>query len=120
MIEKFSAFIDNSTHINIAFGNRLDTNQTIIDTTISKSSEVESIKNFIAQSGERDTCYHLSGTITFLNASEEGFMIDFGLDPGCPAYYFYTDDNTVSFRMSYRSGTYLSELQQLLLKSRPE
>lgn len=60
MIEMFSAFISNSTKVNIAYGNRLDTSQIIIDTTISRMSEVEKIKNFIVQSGERDTCYHLS------------------------------------------------------------
>ncbi|MFC0772071.1 hypothetical protein [Terrimonas alba] len=120
MIEMFSAFISNSTKVNIAYGNRLDTSQIIIDTTISKMSEVEKIKNFIVQTGERDTCYHLSGTITFLNSSEDGFVIDFSLDPQCPAYYFYTEDKPVSFKMSYQSGMYLSELQNILLNNRPK
>ena len=119
MVEKFSAFINTSTEVNIAFGNRLDTNRTIIDTTISNTAEVEKIKNFIIQSGKRDTCYQPMGTITFLRSSGDGFLIDFGLNPQCPAYYFYTEGKPIALKMSYQGGMYLSELQNILLNNRP-
>jgi len=118
MSEMISAFINSSTKVNIAFGDRLDTNQTIIDTTISNTSEVEKIKNFIAQSSKRDTCYQPSGTITFLKSSGDGFLIDFGLNSQCPAYYFYTEGKPIVLKMSYQAGMYLSELQNILLSNR--
>jgi hypothetical protein len=120
MVEMFSAFINSSTKVNIAFGNRLDANQVITDTTISNTSEVERIKNFIVQSGKRDTCYQPSGTITFLKSSGDGFLIDFGLSPQCPAYYFYTEEGPIALKMSYQGGMYLSELQNILLNHRPK
>lgn len=111
-----SAFIQSSTEVNIAFGNRLDSNQVMMDTTITDDSEVEKIKSFIPLSGNKDTCYELSGSITFLRSSGDGFLIDFGITPQCPAYYFYTEDRPISFRMSYQSGMYLAELHNTLLK----
>jgi hypothetical protein len=113
-VNKFSAFVSTSTEVNVSFGNRLDSTKAMVDTTISDPSEVERIKSFVALAERRDTCRVISGTITFLQPNGDGYLLDFSLDPKCPAYYFYTEGDAIAVGMSYRSGMYLAELEHLL------
>jgi hypothetical protein len=113
-VDMFSKLITNTSEVTISFGNRLDSAQVILDTTISDSSEVRRFKTFAALSGETEMCGLVSGTISFLQSNGEAFTIDFSLDAKCPVFYFKTEDKTTALRMSYQSGMYLSELQHLL------
>jgi hypothetical protein len=118
MIDTFIRLIDKSNQIHIAFRHGKDPAEQIVDTIITKIREVENLKEYIQQSIKSDSCYHLEGTITFLNRSTENFSIDFGLDPGCPAFYFYIEGKPVTFKMPDRSERYLAEIKKSLLSRR--
>jgi hypothetical protein len=111
LLNTFHELSSKSNRITISFGKDFG-----FDTVITELKTVKWLRETIQESVKADTCYHLTGRITFYSDTQDNGSIDFGLKSICPSFYFYLQGKPVTYRMSYRSGMYLSGLQNKVLK----
>lgn len=109
-IQRFIKLTDKCNKMKIIYGDTGINSSKIVDTIITNPTEITLLKKYIQESVKSDTCYELTGTISFVNKKGNQFSIDFGLSNNCHSFYYFIEGKPVPFKMTYQSGMYLSEL----------
>ena len=109
LINDFIRLSNGSSKMKITYGDSRIRSVKIIDTIITSSREIRLMKEWIQKSENSDTCYKLTGNVTFIT-EVNNLSIDFGLSNNCPSFYYYVIGKPITLKMPYQCGQYLREL----------
>jgi hypothetical protein len=112
IFENFHNYVSKSDKVVINYHNKANPKDTRITRTIINASEIKKLRDLIKGSKKSEDCFHPTGMISFYKGQEEFVSLEFGLTPGCPSVYIYSEGEPMTYKITYQFGMFLDYIKQ--------